>query len=120
MWRGRVGRQETSLRVIHRSDDSGKTWKTISVVRRRGKNIDEPAIAQLKDGRLIMATRPDGGVLYPTPGSRGSIGTHRQGVGPTFRAPQLLVLRDGTVVAWAPGMSTRSARVCLTLCVDQP
>ena len=87
--------------VIHRSDDSGKTWKTISVVRRRGKNIDEPAIAQLKDGRLIMATRPDGGVLYSRDHGVTWVESGRtvKRYGPTFRAPQLLVLRDGTVVA---------------------
>ena len=89
--------------VIHRSDDSGRTWKTVSVVRRRGKDIDEPAIAQLKDGRLIMATRPDGGVLYSK--DRGvtwvESGRTVKRHGPTFRAPQLLVLKDGTVVALA-------------------
>ena len=89
--------------AIHRSDDSGQTWRTISIVRRPNQDIDEPAIAQLADGRLIMATRPDGGVLYsPDQGvswvvSGRTIKRH----GPTFRAPQLLVLRDGTVVALA-------------------
>ena len=89
--------------AIHRSDDVGKTWRVIATVRRRNKDIDEPAISELKDGRLIMATRPDGGLLYSS--DRGvswvesnyTIKRH----GPTFRAPQLLVLRDGTLVALA-------------------
>lgn len=89
--------------AIHRSDDSGRTWKTISIVRRRGKDIDEPSIALLRDGRLIMATRPDGGVLYSKDQGVTWVDSGRtvKRHGPTFRAPQLLVLKDGTVVALA-------------------
>ncbi|MBQ15918.1 MAG: hypothetical protein CMJ65_02210 [Planctomycetaceae bacterium] len=92
--------------AIHRSDDSGKTWKAISVIRRKlGKPVDEPAIAELGDGRLILVTRPDGGVLYskdhgvswsepgntivPAPTS------------PKFKAPQIFLLKDGTLVTIA-------------------
>lgn len=89
--------------VIHRSDDVGKSWRVISIVRRRGKNIDEPSVAQLKDGRLIMATRPDGGLLFSKDQGVSWVDSNRtiKRHGPTFRAPQLLVLKDGTVVALA-------------------
>jgi len=88
--------------AVHRSDDSGKTWQIHSIVRRDDKPVDEPAIAQLNDGRLIMVTRPDGGVLYSS-----DEGANWADSGKTvissgkFKAPQLFVLRDGTVVAVA-------------------
>ena len=90
--------------AIRRSDDRGKTWKVISRIVRPDNNIDEPAITQLKDGRLILVTRPDGavfhskddGVTWSDAGSRvvppGSA---------KFKAPQLIVLKDGTVVSVA-------------------
>ncbi len=90
--------------AIRRSDDSGKTWTVISKIERPGSNIDEPAIAELQDGRLMLVTRPDGAVFY----------SHDQGVtweeseargvppgSPKFKAPQLVVLDDGTVVTIA-------------------
>jgi len=90
--------------AIRRSDDQGRTWRVISRIVRPDNNIDEPAIAQLKDGRLILVTRPDGavfhsqdnGVTWTDSGSRvvpaGSA---------KFKAPQLIVLKDGTVVSVA-------------------
>ncbi len=97
------GGKEPLFGAIHRSTDSGKTWKTISTIHRDGLDVDEPAIAELKDGRLIMVTRPDGGVLYSK--DRGvtwiDSGKTVKKHGPTFRAPQLFVLQDGTVVALA-------------------
>jgi len=97
--------------AIRRSDDSGKTWKVISRIVRPDNNIDEPAIARLRDGRLILVTRPDGavfhsqdsGVTWTDSGSRvvpkGS---------PKFKAPQVLVLADGTVVAIATWKNLRA------------
>lgn len=91
--------------AIQRSDDSGKSWRVVSVIHRKdqGNNIDEPAIAELKDGRIIMVTRKDGGVLYSSdegvtwtePGYRV---TTKPG---KFKAPQVFVLKDGTVVVIA-------------------
>jgi hypothetical protein len=89
--------------AVHRSDDSGKTWKVISVIRRKkGKPIDEPVIAELKDGRMIMVTRPDGGVLYSK--DKGETWTESPTTlvpRPKFKAPQIFVLRDSTLVAVA-------------------
>jgi len=88
--------------AIHRSDDSGRTWKTHSVIRRKDKPVDEPAIAQLQDGRLIMVTRPDGGVLFSEDGGMTWVDSGNTVVqAGKFKAPQLFVLEDGTVVAVA-------------------
>ena len=46
--------------VIHRSDDGGEHWRLWSVLERAdGEDLDEPSIAVLQDGRLLLITRPD-------------------------------------------------------------
>jgi hypothetical protein len=97
--------------AIRRSTDSGKTWPVIAKIRRPENNIDEPAIALLKDGRLILVTRPDGAVFYSTdkggtwtdPNVSGDGGRFRvvPAGSPKFKAPQLIVEEDGTLVALA-------------------
>ncbi len=87
--------------VIHRSDDSGKTWRTVSKISRKGKSVDEPAIAKLKSGELLMVCRPDAclfrskddGVTWTQSGLVPGRGR--------FKAPRLFVLKDGTVVCVA-------------------
>ncbi|MAE63137.1 MAG: hypothetical protein CMJ18_02590 [Phycisphaeraceae bacterium] len=88
--------------AIHRSMDSGRTWETIGTVRGE-QDIDEPAIAELKDGRLIMVSRPAGAVHYSEDCGvtwHASDVTVKKG-GPIMRAPQVYVLSDGTVVVLA-------------------
>lgn len=88
--------------AIRRSDDSGRTWPVIGTIERKNNNIDEPAIAQLKDGRLILVTRPDGAVFYSEDqGVTWQDSDSRVVPKPTIKAPQLVVLDDGTVVAIA-------------------
>ncbi|MCH2200830.1 MAG: glycoside hydrolase [Fuerstiella sp.] len=90
--------------AIRRSNDSGRTWSVISRLNRAEQNVDEPAIAELKDGRLILVTRPDGAVFHSS--DQGvtwtKSGTRVVPDGrPKFKAPQLIVLNDGTVLAVA-------------------
>ena len=94
-------REAFEFGVIHRSDDAGKTWRVLSTVRRENKRVDEPAIALLADGRLLMVCRPDGGVFHST--DQGGVWkeTSRIPVSGTFKAPRLFVLSDGTVVCVA-------------------
>jgi BNR repeat protein len=90
--------------AIRRSDDSGRTWQVISIIKRPDVNIDEPAIAELKDGRLMLVTRPDGAVFYSQDKGLTWTDSGRPVVppgSPKFKAPQLIVLRDGTIVAVA-------------------
>ena len=49
--------------AVHRSDDSGLTWRTISTIRRPEQDVDEPAVARFKDKLLVMVSRPDGGIF---------------------------------------------------------
>jgi len=88
--------------AIRRSDDSGKTWNVISKIKRKNNSIDEPAIAELADGNLILVTRPDGAVfLSQDQGVTWTDSGTRLVKSGKFKAPQLVVLGDGTVVAIA-------------------
>ena len=47
---------------IYRSHDKVATWKLVSVIDDAPTSIDEPAMARLPSGRLVLITRPDGTV----------------------------------------------------------
>lgn len=90
--------------AVRRSDDSGKTWRVVSTIERPENNIDELTMAMLKDGRLILVTRPDGAVFHSS--DQGTTWRHSGTTvvptgSPKFKAPQLIVLHDGTVVCVA-------------------
>ena len=90
--------------AIRRSDDSGKTWPVISRIIRKDNNIDEPAIVLLKNGQLILVTRPDGAVFISKDKGESWSDSGKRVIppgSPKFKAPQLAVLSDGTVVAIA-------------------
>lgn len=90
--------------AIRRSDDSGKTWKTISKIIRPDNNIDEPAIAQLKNDQLLLITRPDGAFFTSNDNGVTWADTKRRLVpagSAKLKAPQLIVLADGTIVCVA-------------------
>ncbi len=104
-------RGEKFLRgAIRRSTDNGLTWPVISTIIRKDNNLDEPAIAELKDGRIVLVTRPDAaifhssdkGVTWKDSGSRIITG------GGKFKAPQLVTLEDGTLVAIATWRNLRA------------
>lgn len=103
-------RGEKYLRgAIRRSDDSGKTWQVAGRISRVDNNIDEPAIAQLKDGRLILLTRPDGAVFYSSDqGVTWQDSSTRLVSTGKLKAPQLIVLRDGTIIAVATWNNLRA------------
>jgi len=85
--------------AIHRSDDNGEHWRTVSTIRRdSGKNVDEPAIALMNDGRIVMAARPDGAQFFSDDdGATWSEAGQIVGSG-RVKAPRLFVLSDGTLV----------------------
>ena len=96
--------------AIRCSTDSGRTWAVLSTISRDDNNVDEPAIAELKDGRLILVTRPDGAIFDSHDKGRTWKDTGVRIVKPgvsKFKAPQLIVLKDGTIVAVATWRNLR-------------
>ena len=80
---------------VFRSIDSGATWQLLSRVETDHDQY-EPALARLKDGRLVMITRPEGALTWSDDDGR----TWTPPVTFGFRmfAPSLLVLDDGTLL----------------------
>jgi len=123
--------------TIHRSDDDAKSWRILSIVRRKklteasntdglvvsgdadrflklGRpegdqwiDTDEGDLARLSSGRLLWIVRPDGGVLASD--DSGKTWQQISRVGPKYvYAPSLVVLRDDTLVLTAGGSGGQS------------
>ena len=94
--------------AIHQSKDRGKSWSLLSVIERKGNsadtasssaaNIDEPAIAQLPDGRLFLVCRPDGGRFFSKDNGKTWRHDGRLVTQGKFKAPRVFALKDGTIV----------------------
>ena len=95
--------------AIRRSTDNGLPWPVISRIVRKENAIDEPASAELKDGRVVLGTRPDGAVFHSADTGRTwkDSGSRIVDSG-KFKAPQLAVLGDGTLVAFATWRNLRA------------
>jgi hypothetical protein len=80
---------------LFRSADRGDTWKCIGSLK-APYDLDEPSIALLRDGRLIMIARPEGAVSWSSDGGH----TWTEPVRLPFRMydPWLLTLKDGTLL----------------------
>ena len=83
--------------AIHRSTNSGRSWKLWSTIHREDVNVDEPAIAELANGQSLLVCRPDGGVFHSQDGGRRWKQTGRLIDEGRFKAPRLFVLGNGTV-----------------------
>lgn len=87
--------------VIHRSDDFGKTWRPISQIHREGKNVDEPAIARMRSGKILLVSRPDGGIFLSDDEAKSWTPAGHVVKSGRFKAPRLFVLQDDTLVCAA-------------------
>ena len=87
--------------AIHRSDDSGLTWQTISTIHRRDLDVDEPAIARFESGLLVMVSRPDGGIFLSDDNGISWNESGRIVESGVLKAPRLIVLPDQTLVCIA-------------------
>ncbi len=92
--KGNVDKMKSEFGLF-RSGDRGDTWNCIGRVK-APYDLDEPSIARLRDGRLIMIARPEGAVAWSSDGGR----TWTEPVRLPFRMydPWLLTLKDGTLL----------------------
>lgn len=89
-----------------RTTDRGETWNMLSTIK-ADHDLQEIAIAELHDGKLVTMARPEGDIAWSI--DHGSTWTPPQTFGMRMFAPSLYVLRDGTLVclhgSYAPGHS---------------
>ncbi|MAT75821.1 hypothetical protein CMK14_11825 [Candidatus Poribacteria bacterium] len=87
--------------AVHRSDDSGLAWRTISTIRRPEQDVDEPAVARFKDKLLVMVSRPDGGIFLSNDDGVSWNGSGKIVESGVLKAPRLVVLPDQTLACIA-------------------
>jgi len=87
--------------TIHRSDDSGKSWRLVSTIHRKDKDVDEPAIARFDDSLLVMACRPDGGIFFSDDDGVSWLESGQIVQSGVLKAPRLFALHDRTLVCVA-------------------
>jgi sialidase-1 len=80
---------------IFESADGGATWRLRAKVATDHDQY-EPSVVRLKDGRLVMITRPEGAITWS--GDEGRTWTPPVTFGFRMYAPTLLVLADGTLL----------------------
>lgn len=101
--------------AIHRSTDGGRTWALLSRIERTdGGSVDEPSIVQLRDGRLMLITRPDAAIFYSQDNGKSWTMSHHAPALAPLKASRLCCLHDGTIVCWA----TSHERLCATFSTD--
>lgn len=80
---------------IHASRDQGQTWSLRSVVE-ADFEMDEPAIAKLSDGTIVMVSRPEGAIAWSYDSGRSF--TKPTPFGIRMFDPGLIVLPNGVLV----------------------
>jgi len=92
------GKSKASSRWItgvFKSADSGLTWRALSTIE-ANYSMEEPAMVRLKDGRLVMITRPEGAITWSS--DSGRTWTPPATFGFRMYAPALIVLDDATLL----------------------
>ena len=91
---GKPNDKKTQI-ALFQSKDRGTNWSLLSVVK-TDHEMSEPSVAQLKDGQLVLVTRPEGDICWS--GDGGKNWTKPVSFGMRVYEPGLLVLKDGTLV----------------------
>jgi hypothetical protein len=80
---------------IFASRDRGETWQYLSTIR-APHEMSEPGLARLRDGTLVVITRPEGALSWSKDG--GKTWTEPRNLPTRIFDPWLLALRDGTLL----------------------
>ncbi|MBN2296680.1 MAG: exo-alpha-sialidase, partial [Pirellulales bacterium] len=81
--------------AVFRSTDRGASWRYLSKVTTDYKQ-HEPSLVRLKDGKLVMISRPEGTIVWSS--DDGKTWTEPVTFGFRMFAPTLLVMADGTLL----------------------
>jgi len=94
---GEAREKESGLIVtlVYRSTDRGATWLLLSKVM-ADHTQNEPSMVRLKDGILVMISRPEGDIVWSN--DNGKTWTEPVTFGFRMFAPTLIVLSDGTLL----------------------
>ena len=92
---GYVDEGEPKRLGVFRSTDNGNSWKLLSILKTE-HHLQEPSVAQLPDGRLVMMARPEGSIMWSD--DRGETWTDPVNFGMRMYEPGLVVLQDGTLL----------------------
>ena len=82
---------------VFRSGDSGLTWALLSIVK-TSHAMSESSIAQLPSGRLMLLARREGDMAFSD--DFGRTWTQPMSIGMKMFEPGLVLLRDGTLLAF--------------------
>ena len=95
-----------------RSTDRGKTFEVASVVKSDHDLIGEPTVAQLPDGRLVMAIRREGDMCWSDDGGR--TWKLSNSTGWDLFDPHLLQMPNGVLALFHGSYQTGALRVLLS------
>ncbi|MDO8587466.1 MAG: DUF6067 family protein [Armatimonadota bacterium] len=107
---GNANDENTQIAVF-KSKNRGKTWTWLSTVK-TDHEMSEPSVAQLKDGRLVLITRPEGDICWSEDG--GKTWTKPVSFGVRMYEPGLLLLKDGTLLCLHGSYGAGGLRVILS------
>ena len=93
---GRGRRDELGRVAVYASDDNGASWELLAVLANPDHSLFEPTVAQAPDGRVLMLARGQGDIAFSS--DEGQTWTQPEPFGIRMQAPQLLTLRDGTLL----------------------
>ncbi len=80
---------------IFASSDRGETWRHLATIR-APHEMTEPGLARLRDGTLVIITRPEGSLSWSKDG--GKTWTQPENLPTRIFDPWLLTLRDGNLL----------------------
>lgn len=98
--------------VILASEDNGRSFDIRSIVGSQGHHMHEPTITQLRDGRLLLFTRPQGDICWSD--DNGHTWTEPVSTGIGNYDPHVLQLPNGVLAMFHGSYFKTGLRVCLS------
>ena len=98
--------------VIFASEDNGQTFDIRSTIEADDHHMHEPALVEMKNGRLAILTRPDGDICFSDDKGEGWTKPVRTGM--NVYDPHVVQLPNGVLAAFHGCYFKNGLRVCLS------